>query len=80
MGDGEVRFVLVSSDRGEVTWHVARDGRFPGTMVQVAGGFQATLLALAGKPRTQLFAERAAAARWLSTLAPAQRSAGRRTP
>ena len=64
---------MASAD-GEVVWHVTKDGRFLGTVVEMKGGFEATLLALAGKARTQVFAERVAAARWLASLAPAQGS------
>ena len=72
MGDSEFRFARMSSPDGEVVWHVTQRGRFLGTVVEVEGGFEATLLALAGKARTQLFAERVAAARWLASLAPAR--------
>ena len=68
MADDDFRFARVSSSDGEVLWHVTQDGRFLGTVAEV-GGYQATLLALGGKARTQLFADRAAAARWLATLA-----------
>ena len=69
MADDDFRFARVSSSDGEVLWHVTQDGRFVGTLAEVGGGYQATLLALGGKTRTQFFAERAAAARWLATLA-----------
>jgi hypothetical protein len=69
MADDDFRFARVSSSDSEVLWHVTRDGRFLGTVAEVGGGYQATLLALGGKASTQLFADRAAAARWLATLA-----------
>ena len=72
MGDDDFRFARVSSAEGEVLWHVTQDGRFLGTVAEVGGGYQATLLVLGGKVRTQFFAERAAAARWLATLVPGQ--------
>jgi hypothetical protein len=68
MADNDFRFARVSSD-GEVLWHVTHNGRFLGTVAEVGGGYQATLLVLGGETRTRLFAERAAAALWLATLA-----------
>ena len=70
MSDDEFRFARVSSGDAEVLWHVTQDGRFLGTIAEVGGVYQATLLALGGKSQTRLFAERMAAARWLATLAP----------
>jgi hypothetical protein len=71
MPDGnDFRFARVASADAEVLWHVTQDGRFLGTVAEVGGGYQATLLALGGKVRTRFFAERAAAARWLATLTP----------
>jgi hypothetical protein len=70
-GGDDFRFARISSADGEILWHVTQDGRFLGTVAEVGGGYQATLLVLGAKVRTELFAERAAAARWLATLRPA---------
>jgi hypothetical protein len=70
MADSEFRFARTSSPDGEMLWHVTQDGRFLGTVSEDGGGYRATLLQLGGEVQTRLFAERAAAARWLATLRP----------
>jgi hypothetical protein len=68
----DFRLARISSADGEVLWHVTQDSRFLGTVTEVGGGYQATLLALGSSTQTRLFAERVAAARWLATLEPAR--------
>ena len=52
MAGDDFCFARVSSAEGEVLWHVTQNGRFLGTVAEVGGGHQATLLVLGGKVRT----------------------------
>jgi hypothetical protein len=70
MVGGELRFAQISSPDGELLWHVTQNGRFLGTVAEVGGGYEATLLRLGGSSQTRRFAERMVAARWLAALEP----------
>jgi hypothetical protein len=52
---------------GEQQWHVHRDGRFIGSIVERGGGFQASRM-VEGELRSQRFRDRNAAAQWLAKL------------
>ena len=67
MSDVGLQFSRVRA-AGEQQWHVHRAGRFIGSMVERAGGWQATRL-VEGELRSQRFNDWDAAAAWLAKLA-----------
>jgi len=68
MPDVSFQFARVRTG-GKTLWHVQQGRRFIGTIAEIGGGFEATRL-LEGVTRTQRFADRDAAARWLAALGP----------
>ena len=68
MPDTSFQFARVRTG-GKTLWHVQQGGRFIGSLAEIGGGFEATRQ-FDGLTRTQRFADRDAAARWLATLTP----------
>ena len=65
--------VIARPSVGERCWHVRQGGiagLFLGTVVEVGGGWQASRVIAGGQLRTQRFADREAAARWLASITP----------
>jgi hypothetical protein len=68
MPDTSFQFARVRTG-GQALWHVHYGGRFIGTVAEIGGAFEATLL-FDDFTRTQRFADRDAAARWLAAPTP----------